>query len=94
MALLSGLAVLAFSTPVAQAAVIVARGKQRGGLVDGTGGGGVTALALVALALVVGGLAWAIVSDRNRVSAARSSSEPQQLPEARGDKPDETRKAA
>ena len=94
MALLSGLAVLAFSTPVAQAAVIVARGKQRGGLVDGTGGGGVTALALVALALVVGGLAWAIVSDRQRVPAARSSSQPQQLPEARSDKPDETRKAA
>jgi hypothetical protein len=34
------------------------------------------------------------VSDRQRVPAARSSSQPQQLPEARSDKPDETRKAA
>ena len=95
VALLSGLAVLAFSAPVALAAETAHRGSQRGGLVAGTTGSGVIALALVALALLVGGLTWAIVSDRRRQATARSSSEPQQLPGTRGvDKPDETRKAA
>lgn len=96
-ALLSGLAFLAFGASAAQAAEFVARGTQRGGLVNGTSGSAATAVGLVALALVIVGLAWALLSDR-RPAVARVSaggSEPQRLPDAHDDaKPDETRKAA
>ncbi len=95
VALLSGFAFLAFDASVAQASVTIGHGMHRGGEVAGTGGTGVTVVALILSALVVAGLAWAIQSDRHLVAAARSSSEPRQLPGARGhDKPDETRKAA
>jgi hypothetical protein len=94
VALLSGFAFLAFDASVAQASVTIGHGVHRGGEVAGTGGTGVTVVALILSALVVAGLAWAIQSDRHLVAAARSSSEPRQLPGARSDKPDETRKAA
>jgi hypothetical protein len=96
-ALLSGLAFLAFGASTAQAAVVVSRGTQRGGLVNGTSGAGATAVALVALALVIVGLTWAVLSDRRPAAATQSSSgsEPRRLPGAHDDgKPDETRKAA
>jgi hypothetical protein len=95
VALLSGFAFLAFDASVAQASVTIGHGVHRSGEVTGTGGTGVIVVALILSALAVAGLAWAIQSDRHLVVAARSSSEPRQLPGARGDdKPDETRKAA
>jgi hypothetical protein len=79
--------VLAFGVSVAQAALIRGRGAPAGSLPSGHGGTSVwlAVTAAAILAVIVGGIVYAIRADSRQVASVAAEGEPTRLPEREGE---------